>query len=278
MKHLEPLNFCRDLRAYCQDVEGWAEPQTEQERKHLEGIRFAAATCSLAQKFILPDGGRLFHDPQIRGIDEGANLRLPFPVIALEYLATQDNYAPGMDEPCRRRIVLAIELPDQIAVTPVIRFDGQKHWHAMGTCFIPTKNFIIDRRGSAAQLAALVPNDFPKEDYYDELSALFSFLNALQCSNVHTERQPARKACKNAKEALPFDSYHTLVLDVPRNASAGCGGHGNPTDRRTAREHLRRGHIVRPEGRRPYWRNATVVNAGKTESKIGKDYAVRAAA
>lgn len=283
MNRAEPLNFCRSLIAYSEHLKGFAsqyqnypsDADAAQHRKHSLSVELVANMALAAQKFSLPDGGRVLLDESLKGIDEHLPLRLPFPLIALEYLATRDNFAPGMGEPCRRRIVFATETVSGIAVLPVIRFDGDERWIPMGVCRIPTTNYISRRVGGSAQIRTHFPGDYPNVDYEDELSTLLSFLNALQCSNVHIERTPARKTSKKCKNALPFDAYHQLVIDVPRssNNTSTTTSHG---ERRAAREHLRRGHIVRPKGKRPYWRNATVVNAGM-KSRVSKDYAVRAA-
>lgn len=257
-----PLNLCRDLIAQASSSPGlWA----------------AAQLCRDAQKFSLPEGGRVLTDPTLRGLEETLPLRLPFPIIALEYLATRENFAPGMSEPCRRRIVLAIEEANAIAITPIFRFDDSSAWIALPPCLLPKEGYIGSRQGGTAGILMKFPSGVAQADYYDEVSALLMFLNALQCSNVHIEQQPARKPAKKASNALPFDSYHALVVDVPRTR----GQHGDAPsqgDRREVREHLRRGHIVRPTSGRPYWRNATVVNAGKSLATITKDYVMRPAA
>lgn len=104
---------------------------------------------------------------------------------------------------------------------------------------------------------------------------MLSFLNALQCVNVHIERSMPKKGNKKIKAALQFDSYHVLTIDVP-GRPADLSGIGGP--HRSPREHLRRGHIRRLTDGRRIWVNATVVAAGRGAGIVTKDYALRAAA
>lgn len=69
------------------------------------GVRSLLKTMTAAQRFVLPDGGRLLED-NLRGI-KGRRLRLPFPVVTLEYFVDQTGQAPG--EQCSRRIAIAQE-------------------------------------------------------------------------------------------------------------------------------------------------------------------------
>lgn len=294
MSAVAPLNFCRDLLKYRERIAGLEKDyqfnQTDANealtKNHINAIEFAAMAARASQKFALPDGGVLFEDTSLRGIDENMPLRLPYPKIALEYLATRDH-TPEIGALCRRRIVFASEIDDSIVVFPVVKYDGTERWIPMGFCKIPINNYCNKLQNGLVQLNVELPHDylneneykhiFTRKDYFDEISTLLFFLNALQCSNVHIKKEPARKPCKKTKNALPYDDYHTLVIETKRPQQGES--HGTLAGaRRAMREHLRRGHIVRPEGRRPYWRNATVVNAGKAESKISKDYAVRAEA
>ena len=230
--------------------------------------------CRASQKFMLPYGGRLFADGDLRALDESETLRLPHPFIALEYMATRDNFEPGMGEPCRRRIVFAREGDEGIHITPAINFDANGFWSMMDECFVPYTNYIdrdASKKGSAF-IKTRFPRGAPQQDYYDEVSALMCFLNALQCSNVKIERSETKKS-KKVKAALPFDTYHILTIDTGRNGSgqsSGCGG-----DHRSPREHLRRGHIRRLESGRKVWVNATVVAANKGAGVVKKDYRVK---
>jgi hypothetical protein len=229
-----------------------------------------------ARKFVLPYTGRLLDDRQYRALDEGEPLRLPFPVIALEYFADlSKDCADGTRS--TKRIVLAQEDGDSIVVTPIIWMDSEKAWAPMPQCALPSTAFLdrsqVSRDGYVAIRAQFADPRIPMEDYADELGALLGFLNALQCSNVKIERVPRKKEKANLKQGLPFDTYHVLTIET--NRQAGKTAPPSDADRRSPREHLRRGHIRRLETGRKVWVNAAVVNAGKPGGKITKDYAVR---
>ncbi len=271
---VEHLNYCRQFTK--QALAMTAIPSLP-ELDHAKMLH-ALDLCRISQKFILPNGGHLLQDTELRALDETERLRLPHQFIALEYLATKENInEPDMTELCRRRIVFCREGDDGVYITPGICFDSNGMWNLMGECFIPGVDY-LDRSNmldGRVYLKTRWPRNQNPKDYYDEVAVALSFLNALACSNVHIERSEAKKSGKKIKAALPFDSYHILTIDIEKSGkSAALTSGGN---HRSPREHLRRGHIVRPgEGRRPFWRNATVVCAGRGYHKVEKDYCIKA--
>ena len=270
MKH---LNFCRQLTK--QAAEMTAVPSLPE----LQRSRLAHAMdlCRASQKFLLPDGGRLFHDIELRALDETERLRLPHPFVALEYRAVHEADDPDMSELATRRIVFVREDDEGVFITPAVCFDSNGIWWLMGECFVPAIHYLD--RSNCKDGAPFIKTRWPRgedpRDYYDEVSTALSFLNALQCSNVHTERSEPKKAGKKIKAALPFDTYHVLTIDVPGSPGerAGVGG-----AHRSPREHLRRGHIRRLADGRRLWVNATVVAAGRGSGVVKKDYVVRCTA
>lgn len=273
----EHLNYCRQIvKQYSRylDLSGPTPPEKT-------AYRHAIDLCYASQKFMLPDGGQLLSDPGLRALDETLPLQLPHKFIALEYkpVSKQDHeYKEWETEKSSKRIVFAREREDGIYVTPACFNDAADLWVLLPEAFIPATDY-IDRsntKNGAAFIRTRWPRGMDPRDYYDEVSVLLGFLNALSCSNVHVERSEKRKARKKALAGLPFDDYHILTIDVGRSAESTPGAGG--VSHRSPREHLRRGHIVRPKDRRPYWRNATVVNAGKGFGKIEKDYRLRGAA
>ena len=121
-------------------------------------------------------------------------------------------------------------------------------------------------------------NDWEEHAYYnmgDECQAVLSLIEALSCSNVKATPLPTRqKLNKSAvkRGALPFDEYHILTLDGYTKTTDNSKTFG---DRRSPREHLRRGHIRRLENKK-IWINSMVVNAGN-HGKIHKSYELEAA-
>ena len=241
-------------------------------------------------KFILPEGGRLYDDKELRALDESAQIRLPYPYVALEYHS--NGRERTLDEPvglvngipqyegddfvsAPKRVVYARERAGYIVATIAFwtRHDGV--WRVLPECAIPNIGY-LDRGASILGRPAIKVKfqdpRIPMSDYMDELGALLCFLNVLQCSNVHVERSEPKKAGKKVKAALPFDAYHVLTIDV----FGKTGGAAATGDHRSPREHLRRGHIRRLADGRRIWVNATVVAAGRGAGVVSKDYLVRA--
>jgi hypothetical protein len=100
---------------------------------------------------------------------------------------------------------------------------------------------------------------------------ILDFLGVLACTNVSTQRYDPPKADRKIKAALPFDSYHYLVLKPHGQSTASeplVHDHARP------REHVRRGHIRRLASSRVFVR-PTVVNPG-IGGRVVKDYVVAA--
>lgn len=245
---------------------------------HHARLVHAMDLCRASQKFLLPDGGRLFYDNELRALDETQRLRLPHSFIALEYRATnQENNDPDQTELATRRIVFVREDEEGVFITPAVCFDSNGLWWLMGECFVPAFDYLdrANTKNGSPFIKVRWPRGEHLRDYEDEVSTALCFLNALQCSNVHVEKSEPKKAGKKVKAALPFDAYHVLTIDVPGRA----GERGRPTGpHRAPREHLRRGHIRRLADSSRIWVNATVVAAGRGAGVVKKDYALRMAA
>lgn len=285
---MEHLNYSRQLVKHCMDM--LAIPSFDLENRAM--VSSVVDLHGTSTKFILPDGGRLYDDRELRALDESVPLRLPYPYLCLEYHSNGRDRA--MDEPvgpvngvpqyeqedfvsAPKRVVYARERGGYIVAIVAFwtRHDGV--WRILPECAIPATGYLdrgVSFSGRPAIKAAFKDPRVPLSDYMDELGALLCFLNVLQCSNVHVERSEPKKAGKKIKTALPFDAYHVLTIDVPGKAGDGAatGGHRSP------REHLRRGHIRRLADGRRIWVNATVVAAGRGAGVVTKDYAVRCAA
>ena len=225
---------------------------------HDERYRAGAIGEEIGQavKFMMPDGGRILGDRGLRAIS-GESVRLPFEKMTIEWDAGGKSF---------------LMLAREVQCSSADRADEEVLVDAECLCF--------SREGSGAPWLAkfsLLPLDPETREYFyerdDELFwVLFDLLNALACSNVRAERLPARKPAKRAKGALPFDSYHYLTVDAPGRPS---GQGAAIDDRRSPREHIRRGHIRRLADGRAIWINATMVNAG-IGSRVDKSYVMRA--
>lgn len=280
------LNYCRQLALHCRATLELELPSLDSDRRAiLENVIDLHASST---KFLLPKGGRLFDDMHFRALDEYESLRLPYPCIALEYQAISgpgtpiysDDQGPVFQDDSAliapKRVVFAREFGDVIIVTAAFWAKEDHSWRVLPECALPKTGY-LDRtkelRGRTSIAAIFNCQMDMRTDYSDELGALLCFLNVLQCSNVHVERNEPKKAGKKIKAALPFDTYHILTIGSPGNAAGGyaTGGHRSP------REHLRRGHIRRLADGRRIWVNATVVAAGRAAGVVTKDYAVRCA-
>lgn len=285
---MEHLNYSRSLSAHCTELLGI--PSLPRDVRAL--LSNVLDLHEASTKFILPDGGRLCADRELRGLDENEPLRLPYKFLALEYQSNKRQNIQGEvighdadGQPIRRdapevsapkRIVYARERGDRIVLNVAYwtRHDGR--WKVLPECYIPMTGYLSREPGGVGGSLRLEADTstHPLSDYMDEVYSLVHFLNILHCSNVHVERSEPRKSGKKVKAALPFDAYHVLTISLPSVSGGGAGGGSH----RSPREHLRRGHIRRLSDGRRLWINATVVAAGRGSGVIRKDYAVKLAA
>jgi hypothetical protein len=278
---LEHLNYCRQMVK--QFTAQASIPSVTQDVKQFKSHCIDLARAS--QKFILPDGGRLYDDPDYKALDETVPLSLPYPLIALEFSRSPEFISaqgPAPDEGMqpRKALLFAREREDAIVITVVVWAEFAGIWAPYPEVALPRVNYLDRsqrRNGFAGVKLAQSSTQIPGSDYMAEVGALLCMLNILQCKNVHVEKSDVgktRKAMQAGKKgALPFDSYHILTIDVPGKAGEGTGTGGH----RSPREHLRRGHIRRLADGRRVWVNATIVSAGHG-GVVTKDYAVRRAA
>ena len=259
---MEALNFCRQIK------KAYADPSARDYiKKKLPKMPLDALIGALdeAVKFTLPDDGEIIEDPKLKGLNDIAELHLPYKSIVLEFVLI---YAK-----LKKIVVYAVEYETSIYVNVWAGVD--EGWISFGIVNIPKTNFMrYEADGEVSyrfKRLDVMEDEYKKDaDLLSDLAAgtLLRFLNALACSNVHTEKLPARKASKTLG-ALPFDDYHVLTIDRPTGNGNGHAGGGH----RSPREHLRRGHIRRLSTGSKIWVNAAVINAG-AGGKIRKQYAL----
>lgn len=284
---MEHLNFSRQMvKQFSEQSDYMPEGQLKQRCK-----RFMAV-AKASQKFILPDGGVLYEDDLLKGIDESERLRLPFPVIAVEYTRSENflrkRNAGGIGTVTQptKGLFFALEGPRGILVFVTVWNNNDKIWFPLAEVLVPAQGYLhrdadptkkpviecysggtAESFGGVGVLAA---------DVSDEVRSLISMLNILCCKNVHVEDTPTSVAMRASSKkgqpgALPFDTYHMLTIDSAESGGVGTGG---AAGNRSPREHLRRGHIRRLSDGRRVWVNATVVAAGRPGGVVRKDYAV----
>lgn len=271
---MQHLNYSRQLAQFCLE-------KLKSNVLTTKGVKLFSSVLllhNLSVKFLLPEGGRFNEDPSYSSLDETIPLHLPYPCIALEYHSSDHNFLPGQNETnsffTPKHVIYAKEEEEDIVVFIGFQFEGSTDWGALPPIMLDKTNYLSRSNTSPDGKVPIVINitdpKIPITDYSDEIGALLNFLNALRCSNVHTERSEPKKAGKHIKAALPFDTYHLLMIDELAQSVTGTptGGHRSP------REHLRRGHIRRLANGRTIWINSTVVAAGRGGGKITKDYAL----
>lgn len=251
----------------------------------LEDIDGAIADIRAAQKFLLPDDGRLLHAKPERIREWMAeHPRLPFPITALEFDTPTSITAADIGARVDAMVVVARQAPEsqKIVVLSCIRYAQNGKF---GGDWIPADEIEYDpTTGEFHNAAALglgaedAGQDATKADCLTRVavSAITELLAALACSNTRvqvaagTERRHWSESRRERE--LPHFVYHELVLEAPRQpgqASAPGGGH-----HASPRQHLRRGHIRRYASGQTIWINAMVVGDA-SRGVVDKHYRVR---
>lgn len=228
-----------------------------------------------ASKFILPPGGDLL---DVSSFDQKFMdlLRLPFPIVALEYPTNYESdrrLIEGTTLP-DKNIILAWEEGESIVYTSINLFRDTGKWfpadYVCQTLQKPTVlhteqgNRIVQKVYTADQkFAARLPMKIFAEQGNRDLVVLLEFCCTVNCDNVKPERIPApeklnKKRIANGRE--PFDSCY--ILTIPSSPGdtheALHGTHASP------RLHLRRGHLRRlPSGKVIWVRHCMVGNPDK---------------
>ncbi len=261
------LNYCRKIVSQFKTIAAAPSlPEVE-----LAKINHVLDLCRASQKFILPENGVLFVDDDLRGLDDTIPLRLPHTFVAIEYLATSQNAASQIQS--AGRVIFCREDEDGIYITPLTWMPVDGLWFSRPQALIPKVGYLDRTDPKNLVINAQYRKEEDLQSVFRFVKVVLGFLNVLQCSNVGIEKLPTSAKNKKIKSALPFDTYHILNIDVGRSQNRICNSAGG--SHRSPREHLRRGHIVRPKDRKPFWRNATVVCSGGAGGKVVKDYQLK---
>lgn len=254
---ISPLNYSRQARKQINDMlsrTGVSHPSYNDLVKTEEML-------ARSQKFLLPKGGIWYDDPNFRALDETQKLRLPFPVVALEYQSAEE----GID----KIIIIAEECDNDIIEIVTVGHKPNYGWGGYAGILLPTTNYLVRHDDGDHQFRA----NLHKQSYGKSISVLLSFLNILSCKNVSTQKISSEKRTKGSSKApLQFDTYHILTVEN-NHANSGSSEPNASSTGRSPREHLRRGHIRHCHSGKRVWVNATVINAGKG-GKIIKEYAL----
>jgi hypothetical protein len=258
-------NYCTHLLEYFREPRNMAAYQASF-ADSWDRMADAMDKLDSADKFIMPDYGRVFKQGERRGYGPDL-LRLPAPVCALEFFCPRRLRAleDVREHPYfpKRRIALCIDLgsvqlyssqPDTgVALLSAFEVEDGVWTFAPAVAILDpdtlevsegdriafdTRPFITEiwHRGYTEREAAT--------DLADEVVAAIEFMMVVNCENVKRERieAPAKLNKKRAKNGkTPFYSYWLLdVFKEGRARGAHQGGsHNSP------RFHFRRGHIRR---------------------------------
>ena len=285
---MDNLNYCRqmtksfhEMLSRLRGVASKAGLDDAHEKEVRIRMQNAIDLANRSKKFLLPKGGTLFDDDELRALDENGRLSLPFDFVALEFDADSDAQELALSSTqkftARKRIIFARHVEDKIVCTQVFCVDRTGNWASFHDFAIPRTGAIGEtvQRQRAVTILTHEPDNSDNNGVSHDANVVVSFLNAISCANVHIKRSEPKRTGRKVKSALPFDTYHILTVDVGRRgdylSSAVSGTHRSP------REHLRRGHIRRLADGRRVWVNATVVGAGKGAGTVKKDYKLRQA-
>lgn len=286
---MKPLNFTRSALQQFKNNLAFAN-ETGLSIEHQNMFKLAIELLSHAQVFQLPTGGALIDDKKFGGLVGLPDVRLPFPIVSLEYLPShQDPFEVGVREVETRQITLAYETTIQgiraIEVIPLMTLlddpvnfpdrvgGGWAMLHPIGFMASSLARSWVGPDGLEIPLL-LTDSGTPPSAYNSDLYVLFQFLNLLACSNVSTERIDQKlKNQKRKKGSLPFNSFHVLtVAPAPSSANSGTAC----DSARSPREHVRRGHIRRLQNGKRIWINAMTINPG-VAGRVDKVYSVNPA-
>jgi len=296
----EPLDYLRKA------IPALAKLHKELEKKEPEYVKHCRDVLQAARKavkFVMPPNGQIF-DSELAGLPDV--VKLPYSSIVVEYECPNPGgmassvFGVDKTEPARKRIVYAEQVENNIYVASIVAFQsyGVDHWQVQPyiSIMVPKadvpddsvvddmpelsgKKLVDQVRVQFIDIGGVAEKRFGKDwerhayvDMVDEEGVVLSLIEALTCRNVSLEALPVKKN-KGAqmRGALPYDEYHTLVVNA-RSRSSGSGE--DQGTHRSPREHLRRGHIRRlPTGN--VWVNSTIVNPGN-HGKVYKSYEVAA--
>ena len=258
-------------------------------KKDAEGVLTFCEQLKASVHFSMPDGGRILDD-NLKGI-VGEELRLPFPMITIEYHQNIDAELKEGQVSSRDRILLAFEetINDDVWIFLLCACRGLFDWElsAYGGAIL-SKWDEANSEGIIKPFEVLP--DFLntvdahktkqfKQEIAEEFIVLLEFLEALSCKNV--SHAPMGKVSKvmndmrTRKGKTPF--YETRELIINSGASSGKvsdvvnvpGGLYTPK-----RQHLRRGHIRRLE-KGNIWINSCIVGSAEL-GVIHKTYKIAA--
>lgn len=254
---IKPLDLTRKLLIWLSNAK--QEPE--------EYVQRALPKLRRAVKFQLPENGLVDKSKVKRDAESGHDvfdpmtlkalmaqdeLRLPYPLIALEFEAQEEDGSMH-----RQIIILAEEHEATVSITP---FDyRQGMWFGLEPHHIGKSELRADR----------IP-----QKYQPLVVQVLAFLNAIACTNVQVREQRPSAVKVAMRKTIPYDSVKFLTISVEEREERGPKGSGGGTTGWHPREHIRRGSWCRHPKGTLYWRNSCTVNEGKGYARVDKIYKV----
>lgn len=263
-------NFCRD---FIKSIEGKRQIIAYGYDISNEIIKKMKKTT----KFVIPENGKIF-DAGFKSINK-ENLRLPFDCVALEFFSTNKGVIS-------KTIITANQNKDSIGAMAFCYIDDKSVNCPWCVCPVAVEihhDKIIPIQLSNPKEVILTNglrqnNDYNNKDSIEDAAGIaycvLEFIEALSCKNVSIESHAHRKKGKSKLDALPFDDYKVLCVNVNKKYDSVGNEIKEQGTHRSPREHLRRGHIRRLH-KGNVWVQSTVVNPG-IGGRIEKDYRISA--
>ncbi|MGJ0515181.1 MAG: hypothetical protein ACR65O_05440 [Methylomicrobium sp.] len=261
-------------------------------------LSFLITKLKEAKKFYIPTNGRIFDD-ELKGLkdDKGVIIRLPFSSISVEFEFGDEYRTPGLciafDTPkeiLKNKLFSEImfgylhedllNLDGPFITSILLVFGSNGKWTPNYFISINDSNSFIrygvsflDHRINDRKKAEL---ESEGNDYLDWNSRpVLELIECLSCNNVSYEPIQKIKESTNLKRIkagkLPIYETHVLFIE-PGKAFAKSKSEGVSAFKKSPRQHLRRGHIRRLEGKK-IWVNQCVVGLLKN-GLIDKSYLI----
>lgn len=195
-----------------------------------------------------------FHDEPVEGMENGC-------------------WSPGSTGAIIPRVQYEDGRMDRLMIPNILKDDGSPGARmGFGFILLPFMPELFD--GYFEDIAD--PAAVAAQDVFDEVLNVAATLAALSCSNARIEHvaPPEKLNKKRAKSGKPpLRGYAYVTISPFRSDGKPRSAGGIVEDRRSPREHLRRGHIRRYQSGKNVWIQATVVNPGQKE-KVRQTYLI----
>lgn len=132
---IEPLNYCRQIMILARNR---AEATLVSRAEREQSLRLMDL-CAASQKFLLPYGGHILDDRELRALDDSFPLRLPHTFIALEFLEHLEGDGQRVQA---KRVVFAREDKDDIFILPFAWLPQHGEWATAPTLRLPKTGYL----------------------------------------------------------------------------------------------------------------------------------------